>query len=237
MKKNSFRPIEMLLIAGVLGGLFGCSIDDSIDQNGYINTEMAEIENAVFLKHFNTTPVSLEIINQPYFSKAAELKYAVQDFERNKIKNELCSYDLSTSTFSGKQQNIDSKLTEKERILYESFLRSFNNSEESSVAICEFYINEVSCLKINDQVKGDFVKRISFFKDLLIFVDYEESKEKVSREVVEKVAAIPFDDCFDDCMSDEISKATSSTVRTILFIAHLPFRTAEFLVICVADCV
>lgn len=236
MKKNSFRPIEMILIAGFLGGFAGCSIEDPVNQNGYINAKMAEIENAVFLKHFNTTPVSLEIINLPYFSKAAELKHATRDSERNKINAELCSYDLSTSAFSDQQKNNSSKLTDSERILYESFLKSLNYSEESPVSICEFYINEVSCLKIDDQVIVDFVNRISFFKDLLIFVDYEANKKKVSREVVEKVASIPFDDCFDNCMSDEISKATSSTVRTILFLVHLPFRTAEFLVICVADC-
>ena len=236
MKKNSFRPIEMILIAGLLGGFAGCSTEDPINQNGYINAKMAEIENAVFLKHFNTTPVSLEIINLPYFNKVAELKHATQDSERNKIKAELCSYDLSTSAFSGQQKNNSSKLTDDERILYESFLQSLNNSEESSVSICEFYINEVSCLKIDYQVKVDFVNRISFFKDLLIFVDYEANKEKVTLEVVEKMATIPFDDCFDNCMSDEISKATSSTVRTILFLAHLPFRAAEFLVICVAEC-
>ena len=237
MERNSFRSIEMILIAGLLGGFAGCSIEDPVNQNGYINAKMAEIENAVFLKHFNTSPVSLEIINLPYFSKARELKHATQDSERNKIKAELCSYDLSTSAFSSQKKNNRSTLTDNERILYESFLNSLNNSEENSVAICEFYINEVSCLKIDDQVKVDFVNRISFFKDLLIFVDYEANKEKVTLEVVEKMATIPFDDCFDNCMSDEISKATSSTVRTILFLTHLPFRAAEFLIICVADCV
>jgi len=237
MKKNSFRPIEMILIAGLLGGFAGCSTEDPINQNGYINAKMAEIENAVFLKHFNTTPVSLEIVNLPYFNKVAELKHATQDSERNKIKAELCSYDLSTSAFSGQQKNNSSKLTDDERILYESFLQSLNNSEESSVSICEFYINEVSCLKIDYQVKVDFVNRISFFKDLLIFVDYEAHKEKVSSDVVEKVLKNPFDDCFDNCISSEVMHSMSSTVRKIIFLLRLPLSFAEIMVICVADCV
>jgi hypothetical protein len=237
MKRYSYRLIGLILVLVVSGGFTGCSIEDPADQNGDIHLKMAEIENAVFLKHFKTTPVSLEIANLTYFSKASELKFTTQDFERNKIKAELCSYDLSTSKFSGQQKNNSAKLTDKERILYESFLNSFNNSEVNSVAICEFYINEVSCLKIDDQVKSDFINRITFFKDLLIFIDYEGNKEEVSGDVVKKVLAIPFDDCFDNCMSDEIREATSSTVRTVFFLLHLPFRAAEFLVICTADCI
>jgi hypothetical protein len=237
MERNYYTLIGLILILGVSGGLTGCSNEDPADQNGYIQLKMAEIENAVLLKQFKTTPASMEIINIPYFSKATELKYTTRDFDRNKIKAELCDYDISTSKFSGQKKNDSPQLTDKERIIYESFLNSLNNSEESSVAICEFYISEVSCLKIDDQVKGDFVDRITFFKDLLIFIDYETNKEIVSYDVVEKAKSIPFDNCFDNCMSSEIRQATSSTVRKVLFLMHLPFRAAEFMIICVGDCV
>jgi hypothetical protein len=237
MERSSSTLIGLILIIGVSQAFTGCSNEDPADQNGYLQSKMIEIENAILLKQFNTTPASLGIFNISYFSKAAELKYANSDIERNRIKAELYGYDLSTSKFTGQQKNDSPQLTDEERIIYESFLNSFNNSKENSVAICEFYINEVACLKIDDQVKSDFVDRITFLKDLLIFVDYEAHKEKVSSDVVEKVLKNPFDDCFDNCIRSEVMHAMSSTVRKIIFLLRQPLSVAEILVICVADCV
>ena len=237
MERNSFKLIGLILIIGVSGDLTRCSKEDPADQNGYIQSKMVEIENAIILKQFNTNPASLGIANKAYFSKASELKYATSDFERSKIKNELYGYDLSTLKFTGQQKSDSPQLTDEERIIYESFLNSFNNSEENSVAICEFYINEVSCLKIGGQVKIDFVDRITFFKDLLIFIDNETKKKVILYDAVEKVEAVPFDDCFDNCMISEIRHATSSTLRTAFFILHLPFKAAEMTVVCVGDCI
>lgn len=237
MERSSSKLIGLILIIGVSQAFTGCSNEDPADQNGYIQSKMVEIENAILLKQFNTTPASLGIFNISYFRKATELKYTTSDFERNKIKAELCSYDLSTSKFIGQQKNDSPQLTDDERIIYESFLNSFNNSKENSVAICEFYINEVSCLKIDDQVKSDFVDRITFFKDLLIFIDNKTKKEMLFNDALDKVVSVPFDDCFDDCMISEIRHATSSTLRTAFFILHLPFKAAEITVICVGDCI
>lgn len=237
MERSSSTLIGLILIIGVSQAFTGCSNEDPADQNGYLQSKMVEIENAILLKQFNTTPVSLEITNLTYFSKALELKFTTRDIERNRIKAELCGYDLSTSKFSGQQKHDSPQLTDEERIIYESFINSFNNSKENSVAICEFYINEVSCLNIDDQVKVDFVNRITFFKDILIFVDYEAYKEKVSSDVVEKILKNPFDDCFDNCISSEVRHAMSSTVRKIIFLLRQPLGFAEIMVICVADCV
>jgi len=237
MERNYFKLIGLILILGVSGGLTSCSKEDPADQNGYIQSKMVEIENAILLRQFNTNPAPLGIANKAYFSKATELKYATSDFERNKIKAELYSYDLSTSKFTGQQKNDNPQLTDEERIIYESFLNSFNNSKENSVAICEFYINEVSCLKIGVQVKIDFVDRITFFKDLLIFIDNKTKNEMVMFDELVKVVSVPFDDCFDDCMISEIRHATSSTLRKVFFILHLTFKAAEMTAVCVGDCI
>jgi hypothetical protein len=237
MERSSSTLIGLILIIVVSQAFTGCSNEDPADQNGYLQSKLVEIENAILLKQFNTTPASLGIFNISYFSKAAELKYATSDIERNRIKTELCGYDLSTSKFSGQQKHDSPQLTDEERIIYESFLNSFSNSKENSVAICEFFISEVSCLKIDDQVKSDFVDRITFFKDLLIFIDNKPKKEMVFNDELDKVVAVPFDDCFDDCMISEIRHATSSTLRTAFFILHLPFKAAEMTVICVGDCI
>jgi hypothetical protein len=237
MERNYFKLIGPILFLGVSIGFTYCSSEDPEVQDGYIQSKMIEIENSVLLKKYNTTPASYVIFNESYFNKVKELKYATSDFERNKIKSELCRYDLSTSKFSGQQKHDSPSLTEEEIIIYDSFLSSFNKSKENPVAICELYINEVLCLKINNQVKRDFVERITFLKDLLIFVDYGAHKEKVSSDVVEKVLKNPFDDCFDNCMSSEIMHAMSSTVRKIIFLLRQPLSIAEILVICVSDCV
>jgi hypothetical protein len=236
METKSFKLVVLIFIM-ISGGFIGCSNEDPADQSEYIQSKMIAIENAILLRQFNTTPTSMVISNTSYFSKAAEMINATSDFERNNIKTELCGYDLSTSKFSGQTKNDSSQLTDEERILYESFLTSFKNSKENSVAICEFYINEVSCMKIDDQVKIDFFNRITFLKDLLIFVDYETHNEKVSSDVVEKVLKNPFDDCFDNCISSEVMHSMSSTVRKIIFLLRLPLSFAEIMVICVADCV
>ena len=198
---------------------------------------MIEIENIVLLKNFNTTPASYVIFNESYFNKVTELKYATSDFERNKIKSELCSYDLSTSKFLGQQKHDSPFLTEEEKIIYESFLSSFKKSKENPVVICELYINEVLCLKIDNQVKRDFVDRITFLKDLLIFIEIKTKKEMAAFSEAAKLESVPFDDCFDDCMISEINHATSSTIRKVFFILHLPFKAAEMAVVCVGDCV
>ena len=237
MKRNYFKLIVLILILGVSIGFTYCSSEEPEVQDGYIQSKMIEIENSALLKKFNTTPASYVILNESYFNKVKELKYATSDFERNKIKSELCRYDLSTSKFSGQQKNDSPSLTEEEMIIYESFLSSFNKNKENPVAICELYINEVLCLKINNQVKKDFVDRITFLKDLLIFVDYEAHNETVSSGVVKKVLKNPFDDCWDNCMNSEVMHSMSTTVRKIIFLLRMPLSVAEIMVICVADCV
>ena len=237
MERHYFKLIGLILILGVSIFLTYCSSEDPEVQDGYIQSKMIEIENAVWLKKFNTSPSSYVIFNESYFTKVTELKSATSDFERNKIKAELCGYDLSTSKFSGLQKHESPSLTEEEIIIYESFLRSFTKNKENPVAICELYINEVLCLKIDNQVKSDFVDRITFLKDLVIFIENKTKKEIIGSNEIEKLEAVPFDDCFDDCMISEINHATSSTIRKIFFILHLPFKAAEMTVICVGDCV
>lgn len=237
MERNYFKLIELILFLGVSIGFTYCSSEDAEVQDGYIQSKMIEIENSVLLKKFNTTPASYVIINESYFNKVKELKYATSDFERNKIKSELCRYDLSTSKFSDQQKHDSPSLTEEEIIIYESFLSSFNKSKENPVAICELYINEVLCLKINNKVKRDFVERITFLKDLVIFIENKTKKEMTVFSDATKLESVPFDDCFDDCMISEISHATSSTIRKVFFILHLPFKAAEMAVVCVGDCV
>ena len=100
--------------------------------------------------------------------------------KETKYKAELYGYDLSTQNFLGQQKHDSPPLTEEEIIIYESFLKSFNKNKENPVAICEFYINEVLCLKIDNQVKSDFVDRITFLKDLVIFIENKAKKEMVA---------------------------------------------------------
>jgi len=232
MERHYFKLIELILILGVSIGFTYCSSEDPEVQDGYIQSKMIEIENSVLLKKFNTTPASYVIFNESYFNKVKELKYATSDLERNKIKSELCSYDLSTSKFSSQHKHDNLSLNEEEIIIYESFLSSFNKSKENPVAICELYIIEVLCMNIGIQVKRDFVDRITFLKDLLIF-----SENKTKNEIVGLKEAVPFDDCFDDCMISEINHATSSTIRKVFFILHLPIKAAEMTVVCIGDCV
>lgn len=235
MGRYIFTLFRMILILWVSGGITGCSSEEPTDGNENIQLKMAEIENAVSLKQFKTIPSSMEIVNISYFDKATDLKNATSDLERREIKAELSDYDISYTKSYSQKKNDKQQLTEKEKIICESLLSSLSNSEECAIAICEFYINEISCMNLDDHVKMDIIDRITFLKDLMIFIDYETNTKMVSYDVVDEEK--PFDDCFDNCMNDEIRHATSSTIREVLFLMHLPLRVAEFIIICVGDCV
>ena len=237
MKRRFYTLIGLILMIGISEYFTSCSKENSVEQNEYIQSKMAEIENAILLRQLDASPVSLKIYNESYFIKIKELKLTSSDFERNRIKDELSSYDLKTCKFSSQTKNDNPQLTNLEAIIYESFSKSINNSERNSIATCDLYINEVTCLTIDDKVKRDFVDRITFFRDLLIFADYETYWTKVSYDIDKKSLTTEFDDCYDECMISEIKAATSSTLRTVFFLLHMPFKAAEIAVVCIGDCI
>ena len=196
---------------------------------------MAVIENSVLLKQFNTNPASMDIINISFFSKLDQLKSANNLLERNGIVSTMCRYDLSTLKFSEQKKNVDVQLSDVERIIYESFCNAFSKSEEDYIAICDFYMNEVSCLKIENDVKDNFINRIGFLRDLLIYVDYETYKKKTSSDVILKIAK-PYGYCFEDCFDKELEAIRESVVKTIFFLLHTPFSSAELAIVCAVEC-
>jgi|WetSurSiteA1Bulk_404760.scaffolds.fasta_scaffold07054_2 hypothetical protein len=236
MKKYSFTLSGLIFVVTISVWLSNCSKDNTAYQIEYVHSRMAEIENAVLLKQFNTTPASMKINNILYFSKIDKLRSTNGEIERNEIQAALYSYNLSTSTFCDQKMEYNFDLSNEERILYESFVNAFINSEGNFVAICEFYINEVACLKIDNQAKSDFIERIGLLRDLLIYVDYEKFKNTLTYDVIFK-SSLRYEDCYDDCMVSELEAIQSRTMKMILFIVHLPFSAAELLVVCAVDCI
>lgn len=236
MKKHSFTFSGLIFVVAISVWLSHCSKDEMADQIEYLHSRMAEVENAVLLKQFNTTPGSNEIINSLYFSELEKLQSTNSETKRNEIKAALDCYNLSTSKFCNQKMEYNFDISNEERILYESFVNVFTKSEENFVAICELYINEAACLKIDNQVKSRFIERIVFFRDLLIYVDYEAFKSTPIHDVILK-SSMGYEDCYDDCMVSELEAIESSTLKTIFFIIELPFSAAKLALVCATGCI
>lgn len=237
MKKNYLNKIVLSSAVVILTCIPNCSKDQNDEQQEYIQRKMAENENAVLLKQFKLTPVQSEIVNTEFFNKISELKPLIENGEISRIEAVLSICDINPTKARYSDKVYSGQVLDEERIMYNSISSAFTKSDGDYIAICDFYLDQVSCLKIDDNIKSEFLERITFFKDFLIYIENAKYKSMDSYNAMLKTAEVPFDNCYDDCMVSELEHLGDSKVRLIIFILRLPISAAEVAVDCISQCI
>lgn len=239
----------LLLVAIIFGATVfnSCTNEEKIKEDSDLLVKLIDIENSIALKHFNTTTYSREIKNAPFFDKISEIKSIDDQQTRDEILAELTRYDLSTSKFSGQTiKKGSTTLTSQETLIYQSLFNSLKKSDESSVAITDYYINEISCLEIDSEVKNSLSDKISFYKDLLIFYNFDvsetnqtdEGTDSKGQNAIARKWKCPYRDCLDCCMNSKLEDLSEANiVEWCLAIAGFPEDLVWIVAACGWDCI
>lgn len=157
-EKNDLLLNLLLLALGTV--LISCSKEQQVKNELSLRSKMIRIENDALTRDYNSSLLSHEIINTAFFSRVLDIKQLENEDARNALIIELSSYQLASNKFSAiKQESMGLTLSEDETIIFQSFIRVIKDSDESTIAIADFFINEIACLSINDVVKMTCIAR------------------------------------------------------------------------------
>lgn len=142
--------------------------------------------------HFSYQTDSFDDFHAMFFEKLKEIKDPNDTAELDELIN---NFELKSGEISTKDS-----LSEQEQMIIESFFNSIHPYEEIdfNVEVCEFYISELNQLGIPQKNLELCLNAISFYKNLLLYVDSSEG-------ISEKSTSYNFRpcsgrSCFDCCM-------------------------------------
>lgn len=212
MKKIIVSKMNQIALFMMLIILFSCSKDGRNDEKNNLQLKIVNIESNIITGNFYKTETYREIKNSVFFNKLLELKKIENQEEWDQKLNELSSNQFSSSQFQkSPRPNMDIKLTSEEKIIYYSLARALRMNDENSIDILEYYLNEISCFDIDDKIKKSCVDKITFYKDALIYFNFDKaekiylnSENKGVNEIAHKKWDCPYRDCLDCCINSKL---------------------------------
>jgi len=225
-----------------------CSKDEKDLLDDDLQLQMINIENSIYQNQFSSEFISMELSNTKFFDKLTEIKNVKNQQEMDNKLLELSNYSVSFSKFTNETSGKGNTTTSaNEEIIYRSLYNSLKHRNKNSIAIISFYINEISCLKINKDLKKRCLDNLQFFKDVLIFYNFDLSEETImnnsdtnkgqNAEVKPKWHCL-YRDCFDCCMNAKLyALSQGNLIEFIEFMISPPINTAWMVASCGFDCI
>ncbi len=250
MKKMFRNAFYALMVSLTVLLLFRCTKSELSNSEFDLQGELISIENRASQGKIEEIQPSSSISNALYFEELKAIKLNDDEAARETMLKELGKYSAPQRKFidSDIQENINN-ISESEKLIYSSLHKILKNNHSNHIKLIEYYVEELSCLKIDDVLKAKVIANISFYKDLLIFINYDagifpikssnDSKGQMVEDPLRKKWDCPYRDCLDCCMNAKATELANGNVVdwVIFFVTNAALNVTFWVASCSFDCI